>query len=59
MSAPHNDSIFQASFNEAEKQELLAEDDEAWNGVTSLLITIVTSGVVLGFIGVLLATFLT
>ena len=59
MSAAHQDSVFQESFNDAEKHELLAEDDEAWNGVTALLIAIVTGGVVLGGIGVMLATFLT
>jgi hypothetical protein len=59
MSGGHNDSVFQESFDESEKKELLSQDDEAWNGVTALLIFIVTGGVLLGFIGVLLATFLT
>jgi hypothetical protein len=52
-------SVFESKFDGAEKHELRAEDDEAWNGVTALLITIVTGGVILGAIGVLLATYLT
>lgn len=59
MSAAHNHSVFDSSFDTTEKKELMLEDDEAWNGVTVLLISIVTGGVLLGFIGVLLATFLT
>ena len=59
MNSSQQFSIFESTFENTEQQELKAEDDEAWNGVTALLITIVSCGVVLGAIGVLLATFLT
>lgn len=59
MAAHSHDNVFENSFDAVEKHELLSQDDEAWNGVTGLLITIVTMGVMLGFIGVLAATFLT
>jgi hypothetical protein len=52
-------SVFESNFDNTERQDLMAEDDEAWNGVTGELITIVTGGVILGALGVLMATYLT
>jgi hypothetical protein len=59
MSAEYHSNVWEASFNAEERRELKAEDSEAWNGVTALLIFIVSMGVVIGATGVLLAFFLT
>lgn len=36
---------FEQAFSESDRAELLQEDTEAWEGVTGLLLTIVTIGV--------------
>lgn len=39
------DKVFNDSFAAEDRKELLAEDAEAWEGVTGLLLLIVTVGV--------------
>lgn len=39
------DAAFNNAFSVADRAELLGEDSEAWEGVTGLLLTIVTIGV--------------
>jgi hypothetical protein len=43
-------------FGEETKRELLDEDREAWKMVCGILFSIVFGGVLLGFLGVMLAT---
>jgi hypothetical protein len=59
MGAANQTNVFESAFNEDERTELKAEDSEAWNGVTALLIFIVSMGVMIGFTGVMMAYFLT
>lgn len=43
----HDQQFFDKTFVQEERESLMAEDSEAWNGVTSLLLFIVTLGVCL------------
>lgn len=43
----HDAETFEKTFASDERHLLMAEDSEAWNGVTSLLLFIVTMGVCL------------
>jgi hypothetical protein len=48
MSAhPHTDDHSSSHFDEHESQQHQADDSEAWNGVTGLLLFIVTIGLAL------------
>ena len=42
-----------------DKHALAADDSQAWRGVTGLLLTIVIGGVMLGILGVVIATLAT
>jgi hypothetical protein len=54
----HGGSVWSHVSSE-DRHGLAAEDSQAWRGVTGLLLTIVIGGVLLGFLGVLIATLLT
>jgi len=43
----HDDHAGDKHFDDHESQQHLAEDSEAWNGVTGLLLFIVTVGLIL------------
>ena len=43
----HSDDHHDSHFEEHESQQHLADDSEAWNGVTGLLLFIVTIGLAL------------
>jgi len=46
-------SFYQASFDNVEQQRLLDEDSSAFTGVSSILLLIVTAGLLLGVASVL------
>lgn len=48
--AAHSNPKHDEHFDEAESNQLLAEDSEAWNGVTGLLLFIVSIGLSLAFL---------
>lgn len=57
VSIPHPEPLQAAVshfFPATEEAELAQEDHEAWNGVCTVLITIVSLGLVIGIIAVLL-----
>jgi len=49
-------SVFEKSFSESTRRELIEEDRVAWRNVCGVLFSIVAMGLVLGITGVLLAT---
>jgi hypothetical protein len=55
MSASQQHSVWESTFSHDEQTGLKNEDSEAWNGVTALLIFIVSMGVLIGATGVMLA----
>jgi hypothetical protein len=59
MAATQHNSVWESTFSHDEQRELKSEDSEAWNGVTALLIFIVSMGVLIGATGVMLAYYFT
>lgn len=52
----HDEHAAWNQFPTEEKTSLMGEDSEAWNGVTTILLTIVAIGLTLSFITVWLTT---